>query len=156
MSAEAQLINTFYAAFGRRDADAMVACYAHDVVFSDPVFGQLQGERARQMWRMLCARGKDLRVSCSDVNADATRGTARWEAHYTFSATGRPVHNLVRATFQFRDGKIIRHDDVFDLYRWARQALGWKGVLLGWAPPVQSAIRTTAQRGLDAFAARVG
>jgi len=30
--------------------------------------------------------------------------------------------------------------------------LGLKGSLLGWAPPVQRAIRAQASRGLDAFA----
>ena len=40
MSAEdnKQLIERFYAAFGRRDGDAMAACYAPDASFSDPVF----------------------------------------------------------------------------------------------------------------------
>lgn len=147
----AALITTFYDAFARRDAEAMVACYAPDVVFSDPVFGELGGERACQMWRMLCARGKDLRISHRDVTADADRGSAHWDAHYTFSATGRPVHNMVQASFGFRGGKIVRHDDVFDLYRWARQALGVKGLLLGWAPPVQHKIQAQARAGLDAF-----
>jgi len=44
---------------------------------------------------------------------------------------------------------------VFDLYRWARQALGIKGLVLGWTPPVQRAIRRRAIRSLDAFAARI-
>ena len=35
--------------------------------------------------------------------------------------------------------------------RWARQALGGKGLLLGWAPPVQAAIRRQAARGLAQF-----
>jgi ketosteroid isomerase-like protein len=147
----AALIDSFYRAFAQRDAEAMVACYDDAVVFSDPVFGALAGERARQMWRMLCARATDLRITHHDVVADATSGSARWDAHYTFSATGRPVHNVVHARFGFRGGKIVRHDDVFDLYRWARQALGAKGRLLGWASPVQRAIGAKARAGLDAF-----
>jgi len=38
--------------------------------------------------------------------------------------------------------------DHFDLWRWLRQALGAKGVLLGWAPPVQSAVRAQAAKAL--------
>jgi hypothetical protein len=152
MNAHATLIDRFYSAFGHRDAEAMVACYEPNVVFSDPVFGELVGERACQMWRMLCARGKDLRISHHDVIVEGNTGSARWEATYTFSATGRPVHNLVQARFGFSSGgKIIRHVDSFNLHRWARQALGLKGLLLGWAPPVQHKIRKQARAGLDAF-----
>jgi len=42
----AALVQRFYAAFDARDAEAMAACYHPDVVFSDPVFGELRGERA--------------------------------------------------------------------------------------------------------------
>jgi hypothetical protein len=153
-AANAALIEIFYRAFAQRNAEVMVACYDDAVVFSDPVFGVLEAERARQMWRMLCARAKDLRISHHDVVADATSGSAQWDAHYSFSATRRPVHNIVRASFGFRGGKIVRHDDAFDLYRWARQALGPKGLLLGWAPPMQRAIGAKARAGLDAFMGR--
>ena len=39
----AALIERFYEAFQRRDVDAMAACYAPDVTFSDPVFVGLHG-----------------------------------------------------------------------------------------------------------------
>jgi len=45
---------------------------------------------------------------------------------------------------------------LFDLHRWASQALGLKGLLLGWAPPVRRAIRRRAARGLEAFIAARG
>ena len=128
----------------------MGACYAATVTFQDPVF-TLAGWRARAMWRMLCERGKDLRVSVGDIQGDATTGSARWEAWYTFSATGRPVHNVITAHFEFTDGSIVRHVDHFDLHRWASQALGAKGALLGWLPPVQRSIRRQAARSLDAY-----
>ena len=42
------------------------------------------------MWRMLCARGKDLRVVASRHRAPTTpAGRAHWVATYTYSATGR-------------------------------------------------------------------
>ncbi|TFG45335.1 MAG: DUF4440 domain-containing protein, partial [Gemmatimonadales bacterium] len=50
----------------------------------------------------------------------------------------------------------VQHTDAFDLYRWARQALGVKGVLLGWAPPVQRAVRAQAARALETFTIRHG
>ena len=144
----AALIALFYAALGRRDADAMIACYAPQATFSDPVFPRLDAAGVAAMWRMLCARGKDLAVAASDIEADATAGRAHWVASYTYSATGRHVTNRIDAIFAFRDGRIIRHVDRFDLYAWSRQALGAKGVLLGWLPPVQGAVRAQAGKAL--------
>ena len=57
------------------------------------------------MWRMLCSRGTDLRIESSNLVADAEGGSADWQAWYAFSATGRPVHNVVRSQFRFRDGR---------------------------------------------------
>jgi hypothetical protein len=83
-----------------------------------------------------------------------TTGSAHWEARYLFSATGRKVHNIIDARFELRDGKIVRHADSFDLWRWSGMALGAKGKLLGWAPPIKNAIHRTAIRGLEAFEAK--
>jgi hypothetical protein len=129
----------------------MVAGYAPDVTFSDPVFPALRGDEARGMWRMLCARGKDLRLEFSAVEADDRTGSAHWEAWYTFTGTGRQVHNIIDASFTFSNGLITSHVDRFDLYRWSRQALGPIGMLLGWTPLVQNKIRGTAARALGAY-----
>lgn len=153
MHPNAALVQRFYAAFDARDADTMAACYHDDVEFQDPVFGELRGERARDMWRMLCARADDLRVSVADVEADDVDGEARWTATYQFGKARRPVRNEIRARFEFRDGRIARHADEFNLWRWSSMALGPAGALLGWAPPVRARIRRDAQRGLDAFVA---
>ncbi len=130
------LIEEFYRAFEELDAEKMVACYHEEVVFHDPAFGTLKGERAKNMWRMLCRsqKGKDFKVTASNIRMDGTKGLAHWEAHYTFSQTDRRVHNIIEAEFEFRDGKIIRHTDRFNLHRWARQALGPVGYLIGWTP----------------------
>ena len=146
------LVTSFYEAFARKDAEAMAACYHADVVFSDPVFPELRGARAGDMWRMLCGRSKDLAVELGEVSADGS--AAHWEARYTFGLTGRAVHNVIDATFTFRDGKIVTHTDRFDLWRWAGMALGAKGKLLGWSPLVKNAVRGTAKKGLDAFVAK--
>jgi ketosteroid isomerase-like protein len=146
-----QLIHAFYTSFQRRDAAGMTACYHPQVVFSDPVFVNLRGERAVAMWQMLCARGQDLDVTFSNVRADDQRGSAHWEARYTFSKTGRQVHNVIDAAFVFQDGQIIQHTDTFNLWRWARLALGPTGLLLGWTPFVQAAIRKEAVAGLERF-----
>lgn len=149
----AQTIEAFYRSFGRRDAEGMIACYTPDVAFSDPVFPLLTGAEAFAMWRMLTARAADLRIEASGIHADDTTGRAHWEAYYTFSQTGKAVHNRIDASFVFRDGKIARHTDSFDLRAWAGMALGLPGKLFGWLPPMQRSIRAKADKGLRAYMA---
>jgi len=150
----AELVTRFYTAFQRRDAAAMSACYAPGVVFSDPVFPRLEGAHAGAMWRMLCERGADLDVTFRDVSADDARGAAHWDANYTFTQTGRKVLNRIDATFEFANGAIIRHIDSFDFHRWARQALGPVGLLLGWTPLVRNKVRRSAAAALAAWEAK--
>ncbi|MFO1316945.1 MAG: nuclear transport factor 2 family protein [Burkholderiales bacterium] len=153
MHAHAELIEHFYASFARRDAAAMAACYVPEAEFRDPVFA-VEGADVAAMWAMLCDRGRDLTLAWRDVRADDTTGAAHWEPRYTFSVTGRPVHNVIESRFTFRDGRIATHRDTFDLWRWSRMAIGPKAVLLGWTPFVQNAIRAEARRGFDGWKAR--
>ena len=62
-----QVIERFYTAFQRRDARTMIACYADDVVFSDPAFGELRGDEVRGMWRMLVTRAQGLSLTFDSV-----------------------------------------------------------------------------------------
>ena len=148
--ANAELIERFYGAFARGDGDGMAACYAPDVRFSDPVFGELRGEEAGDMWRMLTGRAQDLTVALAEHEAGDERGSAHWLADYTFR-TGRRVHNDIRAEFRFRDGLIAEHDDHFSFHRWARQALGPPGLLLGWTPLLRRKVGGEARAGLAAY-----
>ena len=147
----AELIERFYAAFNRRDGDAMAACYANEATFIDPVFGRLDADQTRSMWRMLTSRAKDLQVELVEHKSDGATGSARWIARYTFVQTGRPVVNEVRAKFKFADGLIVEHVDKFSFYRWSKQALGRTGTLLGWTPSLQLRVHRDARRRLAAW-----
>ena len=151
--ANAELIRRFYTAFQQLDAESMAACYTDDVLFSDPAFGELRGRDAGDMWRMLTTRAKDFSLTFDQVHSDDNKGSAHWVATYLFSQTGRTVVNDIQARFVFRDGKICEHHDHFDLWRWSRQALGLKGLLLGWSPALKNAVRAQALKGLKAFQA---
>ena len=148
------LIRDLYTAMASRDAAAMASCYAPDAHFSDPVFTDLKGAEIGAMWALLCSRAKSLKVTLVDVDAGDDEGQAHWEAIYPFSKTGRLVHNRIAARFVFRGGKIADHRDDFPLWRWAGMALGAKGKLLGWLPPVQNAIRREAAKSLAESMAR--
>ena len=151
MADNAEVIRDFYAAFDRKDGEAMARAYAPDAHFRDPAFGDLTGAEAGDMWRMLTGRAQDLRVELAEHEADTDRGSARWIATYTFR-TGRRVRNDIQARFRFRDGKITDHVDSFSFHRWARQALGPAGWVLG-LPVASGVVRRKARGDLERFRA---
>lgn len=148
-----KLIETFYTGLSNLDTETMISCYHDDVVFEDPGFGKLKGDRAKGMWRMLCKNARNFRVEFSQVEANDQKGSAHWEAWYSFSKTGRSVHNKIDAQFEFKDGKIIKHTDHFNLHRWASQAIGWKGALLGWTGFFKKKLIAQTNKMLDNFMA---
>jgi hypothetical protein len=156
----AQTIERFYGAFARLDADVMADCYAADASFDDEAFSLRGAREIGGMWKMLCgatrAKGADVwHLSWRDVRAEGSTGQAHWDAHYRFSATGRLVDNSIDARFSFTpEGLIATHRDSFAFWRWARQALGAPGLLLGWSPMLRNKVRATAAANLSAFLAR--
>ncbi len=149
------LIANFYRAFQERQTEVMAAAYSDDATFSDPVFPSLDADGVRDMWRML-GEADDLRIEASEIEADDDRGSARWDAWYTFTATGKKVHNIIHASFEFRDGKIVRHVDEFGFHRWSKQALGLPGLLLGWTPMLQKKVQRMAGARLAKWRSRRG
>jgi ketosteroid isomerase-like protein len=150
-----QLMEHFYRSFQQRDYQGMMDCYHPEIWFTDPAFGDLKGKQAGAMWHMLLERSRDLQLTFQPPQLlGEETGHVHWEATYTFSATKRHVHNILDATMRFSDGKIIRHEDQFDFWRWSRMALGTSGVLLGWTPAVHNKVRKTALEGLAAFIAK--
>jgi hypothetical protein len=107
------------------------------------------------MWRMLIARGTDLRLEHQVLGESADAAQVRWTARYTFSQTRRPVVNVITATMKLRGGRIVDHVDAFDFHRWARQALGLPGLLLGWTPYLQRKVQGQARAGLRQFMQRI-
>lgn len=129
-----EVIHTFYTAFNQLDYKTMQSCYHDDIIFEDPVFGVLKGEHANNMWEMLCVsqKGKDFSVKHYNVLSDnINKASAMWEANYYYGKANRKVHNVIKANFEFKDGLIFKHIDAFNLRKWAAQALGTKGRILG-------------------------
>lgn len=145
----AEIIHRFYSAFAYGDALAMIALYDDQIKFQDPAFGILSGDQAKSMWQMLVRPG--VEISFSDVEADAKTGRANWVATYEFGPEKRKVTNRIHAEFEFRDGKIIRHTDSFNLWKWSAQAFGWKGVVLGWTSFMKRKVQETANARLRMF-----
>lgn len=164
MTAPLQTLETFYNAFRMLDAARMEACYAPAARFDDPVFSLHGRERIGGLWRMLCegivAQGRaDWRLDFDDLvvhgEGETCVGHAHWEPRYRFGPTGRRVHNVIDATFTFdADGLILAHRDEFDLWRWSRQAIGLRGVLLGWMPWFAGQTRAAGMRRYERWLAR--
>lgn len=154
--ANAELLTRFYRAFAALDAEAMAHCYTADAKFQDEVF-ELDGRvQIDAMWRMLCeatrTKGRDAwSLEFSGIQVEQEHGRAHWEARYRFSATGRLVHNVIDAQFEFRDGLIARHRDRFSFWAWSRQALGAPGWVLGWSPQLRRKVQARAAANLKAF-----
>lgn len=151
MTINEQLIHHFYTSFQNKDVKAMQDCYADNASFDDPVFTGLNAPQVRMMWAMLLKSGKDMRIEFQNIKETKSGTTAEWDAWYTFSATGNKVLNHIKASFVIENGKIVKHTDQFSFYKWAKQALGLTGLLLGWTSFLKNKISTTAKKKLETF-----
>jgi len=152
-------VQALYAAFERRDGEAMQACYAQQATFDDAVFSLHGAHEIGGMWRMLCRSARkrsrdEWQFRADGFAVEGERGRAHWEATYLYGPADRLVHNVVDAEFEFgADGLILHHTDRFDFPVWARQALGLPGQLFGWSPWMRRFVRKQAADKLARFLA---
>lgn len=147
-----QVIQKFYSAFAEGDAETMISCYNDDIIFTDPAFGTLKGINAKAMWKMLLSNKKSqAQVSFNNIDANGDSGTAQWTAKYNYGPKSRTVTNQVHAHFEFKNGKISKHTDNFNLWKWTQQALGLSGYLLGWSNFMKNKIQAETGKKLNAY-----
>jgi len=151
METNCSVINSLYSALKSKDFERLKFFYSEQLHFSDEVFDALNYTQTLSMWTMLLSRSKDIFIEFGEVECSNQIGSAVWKAHYIFTPTGRKVINEIHARFEFKDGKIVHHRDYFNFYRWARQAFGWKGILLGWMPFFKSKVQRNAKKSLDNY-----
>lgn len=152
MISNQEIIQNFYTAFANGDADGMNQYYAKEVIFEDPAFGQLQGDEARAMWSMLHERSKgNLQITFEVITVNEQTGQAKWIAVYPYGPKKRVVTNHVTASFEFENGKIIKHTDHFNIWKWSSQALGLPGYLLGWSPFMKNQIQKQTNKLLGKY-----
>ena len=147
-----EIIHKFYSAFQKLDHTGMNSCYGGEIVFFDPVFGLLNGNEVREMWKMLCTNATDLTLTYDNIqHLDEEYSTCDWVATYTFSTTGKKVTNAIKAHMRFAGGRIVEHSDGFSLHKWSSQAFGCSGWLLGWNTVFQRKIQNRSRRALLQF-----
>ena len=147
--ANAALITQFYTAFAALKGDEMAAMYSDDATFKDEAF-TLKGKECGAMWKMLAARAKEFKLTFSNVKGTEKGGSADWVATYLYGGKNK-VENHIHAEFVIVDGKIKDHVDTFDFYKWAKQALGVPGLLLGWTSFMHNTVRKKAMDQLHRY-----
>ncbi len=151
MTTTEQVIQKFYTSFQNKDYKTMQQCYAGSAIFNDPVFRNLNATQVKAMWEMFCVKSKDLKIEFGNITANETNGSAEWTASYIFSPTGKKVVNKITANFIFENQKIVKHTDTFNFYKWAKQALGLSGVLLGWTPLAKNKVQKMGMKTLNDY-----
>ena len=135
------LLHQFYGSFSKANAEGMISCYHENIVFKDPAFGELHGEKAKAMWSMLLSKNSSIKVDYEILEVSSNSASVEWQAKYVYGPNQRKVHNHVMGYFKFEDGKIIKHRDRFSLWDWSKQALGLTGKLLGWSGYLRNKIQ---------------
>ena len=134
MTANENTLTKFYTAFANADVAKMCECYHPNIHFHDPAFGLLQGEEVFQMWKMLIEKSNgNLKIDFSEIKANEHLGSAKWIAKYNFSKTNRKIVNIIASKFL------------------SKQALGIKGLLLGWTGYMQKKIQEQARKTLKKY-----
>lgn len=130
----------------------MNSCYSTAVIFSDPAFGVLENEEVFSMWEMLTKNAQKFSLTFEDPE-DRGEGywTCNWQATYRFSKTGKMVTNRVKAYMKLENGLITEHSDAFSFHRWAAQAFGFTGWLLGWTGFFKRAVKKKARKQLELY-----
>lgn len=150
MHPHAALLEKLYGSLNGKDDQSiksMASCYHPDATFQDIAF-RLRGKKQIQaMWHLISET--DLRASFKVLRADDEAGTVALTDDYTFRDTGRPVHNVIRSQFRFRDGLIVEHRDSCSALKWGIQALGPVKGVLSWLIPATR--RAKAKTKLDKF-----
>jgi hypothetical protein len=144
------VLTRLFTALERHDHQSMAACYDEDATFSDIAFDLNQRKRIHAMWHMICEG--DIRTQFEIVDVNERSAVVKVTDDYTFRATGRKVHNVIRSDFRFHKGSIVHQHDDCDARKWAAMAVGGVGgFLAGRLPFVR---RKKARKTLEAFIAR--
>jgi ketosteroid isomerase-like protein len=116
------LLQRLFTGLIQHDHQSMADCYHPEGAFAGIAFDLHGKTQIHAMWHMICEG--DIQASFDVVSADHNMGQVSLVDDYTFTSTGRKVHNVIDSHFSFRDGRIIEHRDFCDARAWANMALG--------------------------------
>jgi steroid delta-isomerase-like uncharacterized protein len=125
-----EVVRDFYAAYGRRDVDAMMSLVSEDVVEDLSGIGVVAGaDQEREFLAGLIAAFPDLVTEVTRVVAYGDVVAVEWRRSGTFSGTswrgllpnGKPFVLRGGAFLEVRDNKIARINGYYDTADFARQ-----------------------------------
>lgn len=152
MTPSEKTIHQLYTSIADGTISEIEDCYAPNVKFHDPIFGTLKGPEVPKMWKMLIKKSKgNLVIKYTIIKSGSHKGSAQWTATYTFGKNKRLIENKIQSEFHFKDGLIIKQNDNFDIWTWAKQAFGFSGFLLGWTGYMQNKIHQKAKSSLKDY-----
>jgi steroid delta-isomerase-like uncharacterized protein len=128
------LVERYYAAFNRGDAEGMLACLADDVVHD---VNQGERRKGKERFRAFCARmahlySERLEGIAIMVDQDGRRAAAEFMVHGTYKntddglppATGQTYSLPAGTFFAVSDGWITRVTTYYNLTDWLLQVTG--------------------------------
>lgn len=128
-----EIIDLFFTAFKNLDHQAMNALYSDDIVYSDPLFGMLEGEAVKNRWELLFQDVREFRLTVIKTEEiDQEYATCQWKATWISSRSKRQIVFEAKSFMRFSGNQIIEHSDGFSLTKWIAQAYGLKGQFFGW------------------------
>jgi hypothetical protein len=139
-----------FSALRSRNAAAAAACYDKAGVFSSPFIGEVRGGALEPLWRAIFAATRDNTLSFTIVDLGLTSARVEGLTTYSLVASGRSVTSMFDSVLHIRDRRVLRHDDTFDAWSWARMAFGPTGLMLGWSKAWQRQIGQDVRASLDA------
>lgn len=153
MSNNKGIVEIFFKAFSEADYRQMSDCYADDIIYSDPVFGLMQGDDVRKMWQMICKGARNLSVQYSGIEElDEMYVTCLYKVSYYFELTQKHICYSAKAFMKIEEGKITEHSDGYRLSSFISNAYGIKGKLLSWSGYMKKSVQNRYRTLLQNFA----
>ncbi|SDD35446.1 Ketosteroid isomerase-related protein [Niabella drilacis] len=147
-----EIIESFFTAFGNRNHQAMNALYSDDIVYSDPLFGMLEGQQVMDKWEMICRDIRDFRLTViKSEEIDHEYATCQWKATWYSSRSKKQIVFDAKSFMRFGGGKIIEHSDGFSLTKWIAQAYGLRGQFFGWLNFMKRKVQREYRGRLERF-----
>jgi ketosteroid isomerase-like protein len=116
-TANAQLLQGTYEAFGRGEIEAVLGAFDEDIAWHVPEViphgvTATGREEVGQFFQRLAATWEDFGLELDDISADGDRGYATGTASGTLDGR-RTSYGFVHA-WTFRDGALVRFDEYVD------------------------------------------
>ncbi|WP_300601123.1 nuclear transport factor 2 family protein [Niabella sp.] len=147
-----EIIDLFFTAFKNLDHQAMNALYSDDIVYSDPLFGMLEGEEVKDKWEMVCNDIRDFRLTVIKTEEiDHEYATCQWKATWISSLSKKQIVFEAKSFMRFSGNQIIEHSDGFSLTKWIAQAYGITGQFFGWLNFMKRRVQRNYQQRLQQF-----